>query len=184
MPRIVFRAFSEDDALAFFGTVQRYADALLPWVDTPHRVTDISRAKASVSARLSNGQAARFGVFLGDEILGSAKLIEVDLSVPDYEIGAWCVPHWRGKGLGKWLTRCAVDVAFSYEASRVTLRHAVNNASSRAVIESIGATKEGCLRQAARVENELQNMFIYGILRTEWADKKAVHPCQRLFREF
>jgi ribosomal-protein-serine acetyltransferase len=184
MPTVTFRSFDQGDAVAFLDTVQRYADDLLPWVDTPKRVTDLARARDSVSAKLSSGQPARFGVFLGGKVLGSAKLIELDTSLPDYEIGIWCIPSWRGKGLGKWLMESSIDTAFSFGAIRISLRHAINNVASRSLIESVGAIREGRLRCAARIGDMLQDTIIYSVLQTEWSQKKAVSPCQRLFPEF
>ena len=183
MPVLKFRPTAVTDAIALLRAVNANAAFLSPWVTTPKRVTDLGAAQDLVTEVLPNGMPARYGVFLGESLTASAKLVLNESDVPDYEIGLWCVQDWVGRGVGRWILSNAIDRAFSIGANRVTLRHAVSNSASGKLMGRVGATLEGVLRDATRIRDRLDGVVLYGILREDWPTTQALGWCEPC-REF
>lgn len=180
----VFRATEPTDAASFLTAVQSNAATLMPWVDTPLRVTDLESASKSVNIKLSDGRPARFGAFIDGRLAGSTKLIELDTEVPDMEIGIWCIPEFRGKGIARWMMAKTIDVAFTYGAERVTVRHAAGNTRTYKLNTALGITLEGRLRHACRIKDELQDVVLWGVLRPDWPTVEAEYWYQQSIPKF
>ena len=91
------------------------------------------------------------------------------------EVG-YAIGHpWWGQGLVTEAARAVVDHAFrTYpQLARVRAMADARNRGSTRVMEKIGMTREGRLRQNRLHRDELVDEVWYGILRPEWAKRGA-----------
>jgi RimJ/RimL family protein N-acetyltransferase len=87
------------------------------------------------------------------------------------EIGYWAHPEARGRGV----VTAAMSVATSWlfrelRVNRIKAFAAVDNAASRRVIEKCGYTQTGVERLGALVRNAREDMALYDLLASEWAE--------------
>jgi [ribosomal protein S5]-alanine N-acetyltransferase len=84
------------------------------------------------------------------------------------ELGYWVgVPYWN-LGYGTEGARAALDFAFgALGLHRVHAMHLTRNPASGRVMQKIGMTQEGVLRQHVRKWDVFEDVALYGILRTE-----------------
>lgn len=77
--------------------------------------------------------------------------------------------HWN-KGLCTEAARAVIDAAFSTHAdlNRIHARADEDNAASQRVMQKVGMTKEGVLRQVRIQRGEAVDEAWYSILRSEW----------------
>ena len=89
----------------------------------------------------------------------------------------------RGRGLTLEAVSAVIDLAFEHHGSlqRIRAHTDPENLASRRVLEKLGFTHEGTLRQNQFVKGRLVDEAIYGILRQEWQASGDVIPHQEHF---
>lgn len=89
------------------------------------------------------------------------------------ELGYWIgVPYW-GQGYGTEAASKAIAYGFeSLNLHRIYASHLTRNPASGRVLQKIGMTREGCLRQHIKHWGIYEDYAMYGILATEWHERK------------
>lgn len=85
------------------------------------------------------------------------------------ELGYWiAVADW-GRGLCTEAARAVVDFGFrELGLHRIWANHFARNPASGRVLQKVGLTREGVLRQHLRKWDAFEDVVCYGILRSEW----------------
>jgi RimJ/RimL family protein N-acetyltransferase len=170
-PRLVLRPFEPSDAL----DVQRLAG---DWAiaDTtlliPHPYEDgvaeqwISTHRPGFEA----GKSATFAIVLrrSGELVGAVGLA-IRAEVDRAELGYWVgKPYWK-QGYCTEASQAVVDFGFSaLGLNRIYAGHFARNPASGRVMQKLGMTLEGTLRQHDKARGRYEDLVIYGVLRSEW----------------
>jgi len=89
------------------------------------------------------------------------------------ELAYWLHPEYHEQGYGSDAAARMVQYAFEdWNMRRVSARLGSFNEASVSLLESLGFTHEGTLRQAAWDQGEYYDMLCYGLLREEWEPTK------------
>ena len=103
------------------------------------------------------------------EPIGSISAIHIDEAVESAELG-WCIGRkWWGEGIMP--EAGAAVIAFLFDQvglNRVAARYDARNAKSGRVMQKLGMTFEGVLRQAGRCNAGICDEAFYSILREEY----------------
>ena len=169
--RLRLRPFTSADADALFAVhssayVLRYWDAP-PW-------TERERAERFIAACRQMAEEGR----------GVRVAIE---GVSDGEFIGWCAltrwnPDYRSAAMGYCLGDAAWGHGYATDAARALLQWAFDtldlnrvqaetdtrNAASARVLEKLGFTREGTLREDCVVNGDVSDSWVYGLLRREW----------------
>jgi RimJ/RimL family protein N-acetyltransferase len=87
------------------------------------------------------------------------------------ELSYWVLPEYQGEGYGTEAARVAVDYVFSaHEVRGLQAQAFAPNEGSVGVLENLGFTREGTLRDARFRDGEYVDVVWYGLLREEWTD--------------
>lgn len=170
--RLLLRAFATADA----EVVQRLAGA---WAiaDTtrsiPHPYPD-GAAEAWIRSHprsFATGALHSFAITIqaSGELTGAISLMNPVTDVGLMEIGYWIgVEYWR-RGYCTEAARAVVNYGFTVLGLKRIHGHCLKrNPASGRVMEKLGMTREGCLRQHMSKWDKLEDVLIYGILRSEW----------------
>ncbi|WP_435177996.1 GNAT family N-acetyltransferase [Halorussus sp. AFM4] len=85
------------------------------------------------------------------------------------EVAYWLVPEARGEGYATEAVSLLLDYAFETSGRhRVHARVVDFNEPSRALVERLGFTEEGRLRDHVFLEGEYRDVVLFGLLREEW----------------
>jgi len=169
--RLVLRAPRMEDAPA----VQRLAGAREVAATTatiPHPYEDgVAEAWIeSLAEKRATGEDVVFAITLreGGELVGTVGM-RIKPQHLRAEIGYWVgVPYW-GKGYATEAARALLDYGFGELGLRkMYAHHYVKNPASGRVLQKIGMTSEGRLRQHMEKWGEWHDLDVYGILREEW----------------
>ena len=91
------------------------------------------------------------------------------------ELGYWVgVPHWNQ---GYCSEAAAAVVHYGFEVlslNRIWAAHFSRNRASGRVLQKLGMTHEGCLREHISKWGQYQNVEQYGMLRSEWLENRKV----------
>ncbi len=102
-------------------------------------------------------------------LIGNISVVSLDEAIGAAELG-WVLSrrHW-GQGIMPEAARAVVEFLFNQVGvNRVWARHDVNNTKSGRVMQKLGMKNEGTLRQAARNNQGIVDVVVYGLLKAEW----------------
>lgn len=109
----------------------------------------------------------------GDGLIGSASL-KLSIEHRRAELGYWIgVPYW-GLGYATEASAALLDYAFDQlHLNRVDAHYLARNPASGKVMQKLGMTNEGMLRQHIMKWDQLEDIELYGILAAEWQRERA-----------
>jgi RimJ/RimL family protein N-acetyltransferase/GNAT superfamily N-acetyltransferase len=170
-PRLTLRPF----ALADAADVQRLAgDRAIAdtTLNIPHPYDD-GMAEAWISThqpKYAAGELANFAVIerAGDALVGAIGLM-IKRDYDRAELGYWIGrPYW-GRGYCTEAARAVLAFGFTtLNLVRIHATHLSRNPASGRVMQKIGMTREGMLRQHVKKWDRHEDLVEYGILREEW----------------
>ncbi len=174
--RLVLRPFTMADA----PDVQRLAGAREVASTTlriPHPYTT-GTAEAWISTHqdaYERGESANFAIVrrLDQGLIGCIGL-HIDPHHAHAEMGYWIgVPFWSH---GYCTEAAQAVIQYGFEVLRLHRIHAsymARNPVSGRVMQKIGMTYEGCLRQHIQKWGVFEDIVVYGILRSEYAGPRC-----------
>lgn len=108
----------------------------------------------------------------GEEPTPIGKVSLQDLHHTRPELSYWVVPEYQGNGYGTEAVEVLVDYAFNaHEVRGLQAQAFAPNEGSVGVLETLGFTQEGTLRDARFRDGEYVDVVWYGLLREEWEDR-------------
>lgn len=168
--RLILRPFTPGDAdiVAALAGDRRVAEMTqnIPHPYPPEAAVEWIRSHPS---RYDNNEEAVFAIERKAEkdLIGAVGLVHT-IRDRKGELGYWVgVPYWNS-GYCTEAARAVVAFGFStWGMHRIQARHYTKNPASGRVMEKIGMTYEGCLRQCVQKWGEYLDVCIYGILEEE-----------------
>lgn len=129
---------------------------------------------ATHAPAFAEGKLATFAVVPRDatQVFGAVGLI----ITPEHnrgELGYWIGrPYWN-RGYVTEAARAVIAYGFdTLNLHRVFATHIARNAASGRVMQKLGMTREGEMREHIRKWDTLENMVVYGLLRSEWVNAR------------
>lgn len=174
-PRLILRPLALEDAPA----LQRLLDdpeIVRMTLRMPHPFPlDVAiRIVTDAIDQFAGGRGVTLGLTLKEngELIGVFGL-KVERLFNRAELGYWLGSAWWGKGYATEAARALVDWGFqNLSLNRIyALCHSDNRGSVR-VLQKIGLKLEGVARQHVKKEEKYSDEFIYGILESEWRDRR------------
>lgn len=102
--------------------------------------------------------------------IGKVSLMDLHHTRP--ELSYWVLPEYHGNGYGTEAVEVLVDYAFeAHEIRGLQAQAFAPNEGSVGVLENLGFTREGTLRDARFRDGEYVDVVWYGMLREEWEDQ-------------
>ena len=179
--RLILRPFRVEDAPAMFRNWAHDATVteFLTW---PPHVSEQATAELLAKWEKQTAEDPSYYTWaielksLGEPI-GSISAMHVNESVESAEIG-WCIGRpWWGQGIMPEAGAAVFAYLFDEVGiNRICARHDVRNPKSGRVMQKLGMTFEGVLRQAGRSNAGLLDEAVYSILRSEYAERGALIP--------
>jgi len=175
-PQVALRWLTEADVGAIYAIfsdpeVMRY------WSTPP--MSDIAQARRLV-ADIHDGFRARrlfqWGVarLEDDRIVGTCTLFAINESQGRAEIGYALGREFWGRGYMNEALTTLLDFAFgSLSMRRLEADIDPRNAGSLRALERLGFLREGLLRERWRVNGELQDSIVLGLLSDDWRSRPA-----------
>ena len=175
-PRLTLRIPVAADADAVFAmrsdpVVQRYGSHA-PWTDRSEAVAWIARNERGMVA----GEHAQFAIERREDgvVVGTCTLYGIDVQCRRAEVGyALALAQW-GQGYANEAVTHLLDWGFDHlDLNRVEADIDPRNAPSARALERLGFLREGHLRERWIVAGEVSDSWLYGLLRAEWAARRA-----------
>lgn len=111
-------------------------------------------------------------VCVDGEPVGQVLLVREKMGDEVYdrgELAFWIAPDQQGNGYATEASTLLVEYAFErLGLHKLTARAFEENVPSQRVIEKLGFTQEGTLRDEVYIDGEWQDYYRYGLLEREW----------------
>ena len=102
------------------------------------------------------------------ELIGAIGLI-IDKRFNRAELGYWIAKEYWNQGYCTEASKAILKYGFhELDLQRITASYIIRNPASGKVMEKIGMTKEGVLREHVIKWGKYEDVVSYGILRKEW----------------
>ena len=170
--RLILRPFESSDA----GAVQRFAgdrtiaDTTLA-IPHPYEGGMAEEWISSHEQGFDSGEHVAFAIVntQTNQLVGAVSLDDISPCHRRAELGYWIgTPYWT-KGYCTEAVRAVVDYGFRVlNLNRIQGRCLKRNPASGRVMQKLGLTREGCLRQYVKKWDEMEDVYVFGILRSEW----------------
>jgi len=169
--RLVLRRLSQEDLDALFAIFSNL-EVMRYWSTPPFTQRAQAEAKVRQFARgYDDGTSLNLGIERAcDRVLvGTCALFDFHDASRRAQIG-YCLgrPYWGAgfmhEALGALLDHAFADLALNRLEADIDPR----NAASAKVLERLGFTREGLLRERWIVDGEVSDTALYGLLQREW----------------
>lgn len=186
-PRLILRPLRDADALALFEihsnqAVARYLSRPA-WtaIDAAHEL--IARDKDALPV----GKYLRLGISLAHTptLIGECSLHSLNEAARRAEVGYALAPGFWGQGyaveaMAALITHACADLQLNRLEADIDPR---NHASAK-VLERLGFSLEGRLRERWIVEGQVSDSALYGLLQSEWRrQREHATPEREMVRE-
>lgn len=141
-----------------------------------NRPENESEAEASIEDAEGDPLNVRLLVCLedGEEPTPIRQVYLQDLHHTRPELSYWVLPGYQGNGYGTEATEVLVDYAFeAHEIRGLQAQAFAPNDASIGVLEHLGFSHEGTLRDARFRDGEYVDVVWYGLLREEWEEREV-----------
>jgi len=146
----------------------------------PHPYPD-GAAESWISGRKPDwdaGTGATFAIVetAHDLLVGVVGLV-IHSTHSSAELGYWIgVPYWD-RGYATEAGTALVDFAFTgLQLNRVQATHYTRNPASGRVMQKIGMTFEGILREVTKKGDHFEDVAFYAVLAREWRNAARIYP--------
>ena len=166
------RQLQPEQAPALFRLINSSRKCLrkfLPWVDY-NTTEDHSVRFIELMLRKADEQdAIAFGIWHNNELSGVIDLHDWDHALQRAEIGYWIAEAKQGKGIVTCACKTLIGYGFTaLRLNKVEIRFVLQNEKSGQIPIKLGFTKEGVLRQSAKLHGQYVDMVVMGMLRKDW----------------
>ncbi len=111
----------------------------------------------------------RWMIALGAEVIGTASVSNVSWGMGYAEIGYMLAESHHGRGLGTRAVALLITKLFAEtDLKRVYALVSSENVASRRLLERLGFTREGLMREHYVIQGRRVDEVVYGLLRREW----------------
>jgi RimJ/RimL family protein N-acetyltransferase len=174
--RLVLRGFTSADAAELFR-LQSDAEAMKYWDSSPwNQREQATRFIEHSRSAAEEGRTLNLAVDLASEgrFLGWCTFASYDPDFQTSELGYSFLPENWGRGYATEAAAALFKWAYStLDLDRVQSEVDTRNPASARVLEKLGFTLEGTLRQNCIVDGVTSDSWMYSILRREWAEQSV-----------
>ena len=169
--RLTLRPFTPNDANVLRPLVSEKEIAATT-LNIPHPYPDDEAANwiAKHKPNYEDGKAAIFAIILNEteKIIGAIS-IWLEPNHAHAELGYWiAVPYWNN-GYATEAGHAILKYGFkNRDLNRIFAHHMMKNPQSGKVLQKMGMTHEGTLRQHIMKDDEYQNLAIYAITKDKY----------------
>jgi len=135
----------------------------------PYPYTELA-AKQWISIANEDNPLTNFAIeYKGTAIGGIGIILKSDVFRMNAEIGYWLGEKYWNKGISTKAVTAMVGYSFeNFEITRLFAHVFESNIASSRVLDKCGFHQEACLKKAIIKNNQLQNCYIYSLLKHDY----------------
>jgi ribosomal-protein-serine acetyltransferase len=147
-----------------------YLREWLPWVDQMQTVANFAYYINDTKKRAAEKTDFGYAIIIDKNIVGRIGLHHINRLNKIAEIGYWLADGQQGRGI---ITKCCTALIkhgfTELGLNRIEIKCGTGNNKSRAIAEKLQFKQEGILRKAELLNGRFIDLYLYAILKEEWA---------------
>ena len=169
--RLVLRSFGSDDAprLSALAGSRAIADTMIS-IPHPFTLAMAEEAIARYQRECAAGTDVHFAVGESSNarnFIGYVAIRHIDRDHLEGELSFWIDPPHAGRGFASEAARAVLGYGFDVLGlNRICAYHMVKNGASRRVLEHLGMSQEGYLRERVRKGNVFEDVLLWATVRS------------------
>lgn len=170
-PTLTLRYATADDAAALFELASDHeVTRFFSWGPYSRIEEPVSYVVGLADRRERGEQLDLLIVHRADGPIGVVGLSELSRRDRRAVVGTWLGRRWWGSGANAEVKALVAQLAFTrLGLERLGAYADVENGRSQAALERLGFMREGLLRRWHRHGDAAHDVYVYGLLREEWA---------------
>jgi ribosomal-protein-serine acetyltransferase len=141
----------------------------LPWVDYNTNEGHSLQFIEMMLRKAEDQEAIALGMWYEGELAGVIDLHGWDHPLQRAEIGYWICEKFQGKGIVMGSCKALISFAFKeLGLHKIEIRFALQNDRSARIPIKLGFTREGILRDSAKLHGNYVDMVVMGMLKQDW----------------
>jgi len=175
--RLVLRNLTEEDAEQIFQYASDQDVARYVTWDVHQTMNDTYNFIRFALSRYEERKVAPWGIVYKDEgkVIGTIDFVYWNTDHKRAEIGYVLAKAYWGKGIMTEAASKVLEYGFNEMGlERIEARCLVENIGSERVMQKIGMTYEGTLRNCMYVKGNFRTLKVYSILRNEYFEQKRL----------
>lgn len=149
---------------------RNYLKEWLTWVDNIQTIGDFKNYIAKCKLQHEEGSDLGYVIIFNKIVAGRIGLHNIDHQNKIASIGYWLDENYTGKGIISKCCKAIINYAYdTLNINRIEIKCGTGNNKSKAIPEKLGFKKEGILREAELVNNTFIDLYIFSMLKKEWA---------------
>jgi ribosomal-protein-serine acetyltransferase len=162
-----------EELFALTDANRAYLRQWLPWLDQVVAVADTRAFIQSTLRQFADNNGFQTALRHQGRIVGMVGLHYVQWLNRCTSFGYWLAEAHQGRGLVTRACAALLDHVFgTLGLNHVEIQCAAGNARSRAIPERLGFRQEGLLRQREWLYDHFVDHVAYGLLASEWRERK------------
>src|SRR5262249_2722298 len=131
------------------------------------------QSQGSDLSQLARYESYRWFIEWQGEIVGSVSMKGISRTMNYAEIGYGIDEAWYGRGIATAATASLIEMAFTQTTLRKLIAYVHDkNAASCRVMQKLGFTQEGLLREHYIINGVPENELLFGLLKSDWARQR------------
>ena len=162
--RLIMRHAVMDDAQDMYEFLRE--DDVIRWLHAPKLTSVTQAAEESITGYHLSDPLGKYVIVdrISNKMIGGID-IRLNEANDAAEIGYMLNTHYWGQGYMTEAVTALIQQAFALGIHRIEGRHALLNTASGRVMQRVGMTREGVLRDAEKLPNgEYVDSVVYGII--------------------
>ncbi len=158
-------------ALALTALIQKNFHHLQEYLPAVAAMTSLTEVQEHINASIEKkfkGELLDWHIFADGVLCGSVRVNRIERADRKASLAYFLDANYQGRGIVTRSGRAVIEVCFKeLELNRLELRCVTTNASSVAVAERLGFTREGVLRQDEFLNGQFVDHYLYALLRQD-----------------
>jgi ribosomal-protein-serine acetyltransferase len=149
---------------------RNYLREWLPWVDNMQTIGDFKNYISKCKKQHNEGSDLGYVIIFNKTVVGRIGLHNIDQQNKIASIGYWLDENYTGQGIITKSCKAIINYAYhTLNLNRIEIKCGTGNNKSKSIPEKLGFKKEGILCQAEMVNNTFIDLYIFSMLKNEWA---------------
>ncbi|NOZ81337.1 MAG: GNAT family N-acetyltransferase [DPANN group archaeon] len=169
--RLVLRPLEEKDAKDVVAAINFREIARYTRIPFPYTLTDAKNFIGRQEKEALEKRSFAFGIFLREKesLIGGIGIHNINWEDGRGDFGYWLTPAEQGKGYAREAAYALLrHLFYDLQLNRVEIETIPSNRASQRLAQWLGAEKEGFLRKRCCAQEEQQDVFLFGLLGSDF----------------
>lgn len=166
--KLSLRTFKSEDAESVFNLIEINRNFLEKYNKVPQSLDDVNQMIKMDTLRINERSALSLGIWYNNEYVGMIATKPIKWKHGRVEIGYYLGENFTRQGIAQKSLNAFINFFFEeLNFNRIEATTNIENIASARLLEKLGFTKEGILRETSQLHGKWIDEAVYSLLRRD-----------------